>query len=89
MLVTMNPGEPAICSEHGALPTPSGAGAAATWLLKALGVRFEGGVPDRLVAGAAALVHLRDVHGKDVNGALQKVVAQARKEARQNNRSEG
>jgi hypothetical protein len=89
MLVTMNPGEPVTCSEHGPLATPTGAPGIAAWLLRAVGVQYEGDVPARLAAGAVALVHLRDVHGKDVDGALQKVLAQARKEAQQPSQSGG
>jgi hypothetical protein len=84
MLVTMNPGEPATCSEHGVLSSPAESQALTRGLLVALGVRFSGDVPDRLAAGVTALAHLRDVHGKDVDGALRRVLEEVKREAKLN-----
>jgi hypothetical protein len=84
MLVEMTPGKPVTCSEHGVLSPPSGDEAAlqlVNGIISALRVRAEAGVPERLVAAVTALMHLRDVHGKDVDGAIRKVLEEVKREA--------
>jgi hypothetical protein len=84
MLVTMTPGEPVTCSEHGELSPPGGSAAALALTrltLRAMGLQTEGDADQRLVAGVTGLLHLRDVHGKDVDGAIRQVLAQVQREA--------
>jgi hypothetical protein len=46
-----------------------------------MGLRIEGDADQRLVHGITGLLHLRDVHGKDVDGAIRQVLDQVKREA--------
>jgi hypothetical protein len=43
-----------------------------------------GGTWERVGGGIIALLHLRDAHGKDVDGAIRKVLEELKREADQN-----